>query len=185
MGWIMVERILFANDLHKRSADISTIKGYRNVTIKVQYALMDLCVKLGITKFIHIGDWYDKGYQTSSTSPVKEAGLDARIDMEMKELLKGEFYGVIGNHIRLEYISNPELLLIQPNDMYKLDTENINIKEQIIKTPKVLTVNGVDIHFMHNLPRESSILQYKPDIRPEAKYNIGLFIFSVLNKKLK
>lgn len=170
-----VERILLGGDLHKRGSDISTIKGYRKVFIKVQYALMDLIRELKITKFISLGDWYDKGYQTSSESPVRESALDQRMDQEMNRLLNGEFYGLIGNHIRLGYASNPETILIQPNELFKVDTGNIKIKEQVIKTPKVLTVNGVDIHFMHNKPDERSILDYKPELRPDAKYNIALF----------
>jgi len=163
-------KILFGGDLHKRPKDISTIEGYANCVKEVQRDLMALIINKNIDKFICLGDWYDKGY----VNDIAASLVDYDLDIKMMELLKGEFYGVIGNHIRLSMDSNPELHLIQPHPVYK-SRHATNRTEQIIKTPDVLRVNNVQISFMHHDMHKEKVEEYKPKREPWAEYHIALF----------
>lgn len=166
----MSVKIAFAGDLHKRSKDITTIEGYVNCTIAVQKSLMKLIKDLNIDYFISLGDWYDKGYAVDVAASL----ADYDIDIQMSQLLKGNFYGLIGNHIRLNMDSNPELHIIQPHSLYKSRRASLR-EEQIMKTPDLLRINDVQISFMHHKKDVSDALMYKPNRREWAKYHIALF----------
>lgn len=165
-----VRRIAFAGDLHKRSRDITTIEGYVQCNIAVQKALMQMLTDLDIDTFISLGDWYDKGY----INDVSASLADYDLDIQMSNQLKGNFYGLIGNHIRLAMDSNPELHIIQPHPEYK-SRRPVARTEQIMKTPDVLRVNDVQISFMHHKMNVHDCLAYKPKREPWAKYHIALF----------
>ena len=163
-------RLMFAGCLHKRPGDISTIEGYAECCKAVQFSLMEEIAKNRIDKFVSMGDWFDKGYGTDVISSL----ADTEIDRQMAAQLKGEFYGVIGNHIRLNLDTNPELFLIQPHPVFKT-RKKVSREEQIIKTPDVLMINGVQISFMHYNKLAHGAADYKPTRRPDAKYHIALF----------
>lgn len=166
----MKYKILIGGDLHKRMVDISTIEGYCKANIAVQDDIMNAIVEDGYTHFISIGDWFDTGYG----SDVSAALAHTDIDREMYSLLNGNFYGLIGNHIRIRMDSNPELFLIQPHSYY---TSRHKVKRdyQIIRTPKELILNDVQICFMHWNKDAESAYEYKALIRPECKYHIALY----------
>lgn len=166
----MIYRILYATDLHKKMKDITTIRGYCNVCNKIEEDLIQLCKELEITHFVSGGDWFDSGYG----SDVAAALAHTDIDRILYEAVNGNFYGVIGNHIRLNMDSNPELFLIQPHPKYTT-RHNITRKEQIIKTPDELFLNGVQISFCHHDKTAESAASYKRRRKPEAKYHIGLY----------
>lgn len=161
---------MFAGDLHKRAKDITTIEGYVNCTLAVQNALMQEIKDKGITKFVSLGDWYDRGY----TSDVAASLSDYDIDIKMSEILNGEFYGVIGNHIRLSLDSNPELHLIQPHPILQ-SRRYTSREEQIIKTPNILRIGDVQISLMHNLSDTEDVYEYKPVRQSWAKYHVAVF----------
>ena len=166
----MSYRVMIAGDLHKRMKDITTIRGYVSACRKVQLDLMNAIKELGVTHFISLGDWFDAGYG----SDVAAALSHTDIDREMYELLNGNFYGLIGNHIRIRMDSNPELFLIQPHPYYK-SRHVVSRDHQIIKTPKDLILNGVQFHFMHwNKDAENAMI-YKAMIDKSCKYHIGLY----------
>lgn len=162
--------ILFGGDLHKRHKDISTIEGYVRCTGEVQHAIMDLISEKAIDYFIHLGDWYDKGYASDITAAL----VDYDNDIQMSKLLKGNFYGLIGNHIYLNLDSNPELQLIQPHPYLK-SRKTIDRSEQIIKTPNFLRIKDVQISFMHFNMAYDRVEDYKPVRAEWAKYHIALF----------
>ena len=135
-------RIMFAGDLHKRSKDITTIEGYVKCCTAVQLELMQLCKELNIEYFVSLGDWYDKGY----VSDVAVALADYDFDIRMSNQLNGNFYGLIGNHIRLNMDSNPELHIIQPHPIYA-SRRVVSRDSQIMKTPEILRINNVQISF--------------------------------------
>lgn len=163
-------KVLIGADLHKRATDISTIKGYVNCNQAVQRDLMRIIIEKSYTHFISAGDWYDRGY----IADVSASLADYDLDREMNALLKGNFYGVIGNHIRLSLDSNPELHLIQPHHKYK--SRRVTTRtEQIMKTPDIIMLNGVQISLMHYKQDEETALDYKPTRLPEAKYHIAIF----------
>lgn len=166
----MVYKCMFAGDLHKRMKDITTIRGYVDVNLKVQNKLIKLIGELGITHFFEIGDWFDGGYG----SDVSAALAHTDIDRELADAVNGNFYGVIGNHIRKNMDSNPELHLIQPHHYYT-SRHSIARKEQVIKTPDTLMLNGVKIYLQHHNKFAESAADYKPIIDPSSKYNIALF----------
>lgn len=162
--------LLFAGDLHKRHKDISTIEGYVNCTHVVQRELVKEIKKRKVDYFIHIGDWYDKGY----AADIAAALADYDEDIQLSEMLEGRFYGLIGNHIRLSMDSNPELHLIQPHP-YLTSRKPTTRQEQVIKTPTVLRINDVQISFQHYDMGLVSVRDYKPRREPWAKYHIALF----------
>ena len=166
----MVHRLMFAGCLHKRHKDISTIKGYVDCVAAVQASLMEEIKKNRIDKFVSLGDWYDKGYGLEIMSSL----ADTEVDRKMAEMLNGEFYGVIGNHIRLHLDTNPELFLIQPHDKFKT-RKKVNRAEQIIRTPDKLILNGVQISFMHYNQYAHNAMDYKPKREQGVKYHIALF----------
>lgn len=166
----MKYKILYGTDFHKRMKDLTTIRGYTMVNRKIQLDIMRILEEGGFTHFIHGGDWFHSGYG----SDVAAALTHTDIDRQMADLLKGNFYGVIGNHIRLRLDSNPELFLIQPHPQY-VSRHSVTRKEQIIKTPKELILNGVQISFMHWDKNAESALDYKAYINPECHYHIGLY----------
>lgn len=162
--------MMFAGDLHKRSKDITTIEGYVECTNRVQHALMEDIKSLGVDCFVSLGDWYDRGYAVDVAASL----ADYDIDIEMSRLLGGRFYGLIGNHIRLNMDSNPELHIIQPHPVYKSRRPVIR-KEQIMKTPTVLRVDDVQISFLHHRKDAAGALDYRAARAEWAKYHIALF----------
>lgn len=166
----MKYKILVGCDLHKRMKDLTTIRGYTKVNREIQLDLMKLLKEGNFTHFIHAGDWFHSGYG----SDVAAALTHTDIDRQMSELLNGNFYGLIGNHIRIRMDSNPELFLIQPHDKY-VSRHKVTREEQIIKTPKDLILNGVQIHFMHWDINAQSAMDYKALLNPECHYHIGLY----------
>ncbi|MBQ2885905.1 MAG: metallophosphoesterase [Alphaproteobacteria bacterium] len=162
--------LLFGGDLHKRHKDITTIEGYVNCTHLVQKALMQLVVERDVDYFTHLGDWFDKGY----ASDIAAALVDYDMDLQFSKKLNGNFYGLIGNHIRLSMDSNPELHLIQPH-AYLKSRKKTTRKEQIIRTPNMLRINDVQISFQHFDMGYDDVKQYKPKRESWAKYHIALF----------
>lgn len=166
----MKYKILYGSDLHKRMKDKTTIRGYAKVTIDVQLDIMQELREGGYTHFISGGDWFDQGYG----SDVAAALTHTDIDKMMAEQLNGNFYGVIGNHLRINMDSNPELFLIQPHKYYTTRHRVVR-QEQIIKTPDELFLNGVQISFCHwNKDAKGAADYYRPR-RPDTHYHIALF----------
>lgn len=163
-------KVLLGGDLHKRMTDITTIHGYTKGFYKVQKDLMQAIQQLQVTHFISIGDWFDKGYG----SDVSAALAHTDIDQEMYKLLKGNLYGLIGNHIKIRMDSNPELFLIQPHPVY-VSRHEVTRDHQIIKTPKDLILNGVQFCFMHWNKDAESAYEYKAMIDKSCHYHIGLY----------
>lgn len=166
----MVKKVLIGTDLHKRMKDLTTIRGYCNANRAVQQDLMNFIKEEEVDYFVHAGDWYDAGYG----SDVGAALAHTDMDIEMNKILHGNFYGVIGNHIRIRMDSNPELFLIQPHDIYKSRWE-CDRKEQIIKTPKFLMIDGLQISLCHYNPMADEAVSYSPIRQPEAKYHVAIF----------
>ena len=163
-------RIMFAGDLHKRSKDITTIEGYVKCNTAVQLDLMRIISEYKITHFISLGDWYDKGYADDVSASLSDYDLD----IQMANQLNGNFYGVIGNHIRLNMDSNPELHLIQPHDRYT-SRRGTTRTEQIIKTPNILRISDVQISLIHHDIENDNLQNYKAVRQPWAKYHIACY----------
>lgn len=163
-------KILFAGDLHKYPSDKSTISGYAKVCREIEADLINIIQSQDITHFVSLGDWYDRGYGTD----VSAALYDTELDRYMAKVLKGNFYGVIGNHLKLHLDTNPELFLIQPHEKYRTK-QKVDRTEQIIKTPERLDIGPISIYLQHWFPEAESVLDYKPLLNPNAKFHIGVF----------
>ena len=163
-------RLLVAGDLHKRAKDITTIEGYVQCTKAVQAKLMEEIEDKNVDIFISLGDWYDKGYATDVAASL----ADYDLDIKMAHQLKGKFYGLIGNHIRLGLDSNPELHIIQPHDVYKTRCATPR-DEQIMKTPNRLILNNVQVSLVHFNPNERDARSYKVERVDGVKYHIALY----------
>ena len=161
---------MIAGDLHKRMKDISTIKGYCNACKNVQLDIINFIKQNGVTHFISAGDWFHGGYG----SDVAAALCHTDIDRDMAEALNGNFYGVIGNHIRIQMDSNPELFLIQPHSVYR-SRHDVNRNEQIIKTPDRIVLNGCEFLLKHWNPVAEGALDYKCELDPECKHHFAIF----------
>lgn len=163
-------RVLFAGDLHKRMKDKATISGYVEVCNQMEVDVMNKCKELEVTHFISLGDWFDGGYG----SDVAAALAHTDIDTEFMHLMKGNFYGLIGNHIRINMDSNPELFLIQPHNVYT-SRHKVNRNYQILKTPDELILNNVQISFKHFSTVATSAFDYRSRRREGINYHIGLY----------
>lgn len=166
----MKARLLFAGDLHKLHKDISTILGYVKCTTAVQQKLMALMIEKCITHFFSLGDWYHKGYSSDISASLADVDLDTR----MSEQLNGNFFGVIGNHVRLNMDSNPELHLIQPHATLK-SRRTVARDFQIMKTPTIVRIGTVQISLMHTSDLITDVEQYKPTREEGVTYHIALF----------
>ena len=174
----VVYRILFGGDLHKRMRDIATIRGYCKACTQIQLDIMDYIRENGVTDFYSLGDWFDGGYGSDVAAALVHTELDSR----MSRLLNGNFYGLIGNHIRIKMDSNPELFLIQPHPYYT-SSHTVSRKEQIIKTPthKAYEAGGkvaLEIHLQHWNPVSEGAKDYavKDDVwKSPDSYKITLF----------
>lgn len=166
----IIERIMYAGDLHKKAKDPDNIINYVNCCVAVQRKLMQEIENRHITKFISIGDWYDRGYVNDMAAGFSSTDMDT----EMSARLKGEFYGLIGNHIRLRMDSNPELFLIQPHPTLVM-RHPVYRTNQIIRTPEVLRCGDVQISFMHFNYNRKTLGGYVPQRQEWAKYHIALF----------
>lgn len=166
----MQYKIMIAGDLHKRMKDITTIHGYTEVCRRVQLDIMQFIKDNGITHFISLGDWFDRGYG----SDVSAALVHTDIDREMYNLLKGNFYGLIGNHIRIKMDSNPELFLIQPHPLYK-SSHPVSRTYQIIRTPNDLVIGDTQISFLHYNWHAESAIDYRPMLDKNCSHHIALY----------
>lgn len=166
----MKYKLLVGGDLHKRMKDLTTIRGYVNACRQVELDIIKTLKEGEFTHFLCLADWFDKGYG----SDVAAALAHTDIDRELMEAVNGNFYGLIGNHIKIRMDSNPELFLIQPHPYYR-SRHAVARHEQIIKTPKDLILNGVQIHFMHWFKEAESALDYKALINEDCHYHIGLY----------
>ena len=165
----MRARLLLAGDLHKRPKDISTISGYCNAVARVQTDIINAITKYNITHFVSLGDWYDKGY----VADVASALVDVDKDIHMADILNGNFYGCIGNHIKLNLDSNPELHLIQPHETMK--SRKMYREEQIIRTPRhFMLTEDVQVSLMH-FNTGFDVKDYKPRRLDGVKYHIAVF----------
>lgn len=166
----MLAKIGFAGDLHRRPKDITTVLGYMVANNAVTESLEKLVVEEELSHFVSLGDWYDKGYDASVPHALSHVDDDRRLS----DLLQGNLYGLIGNHIRLGMDASPELHIIQPHPLYKSRVK-IHRNEQIMKTPDTLMIGSVQISFLHHRIEYESVEQYKPKREAGVTYHIALF----------
>jgi len=166
----LLRKILFAGDFHKKATDPPSIVGYTKVQRSIHHDLSNLISERGCDTLIELGDWYDRGYVDNSAAALS----DVDFDISLNKKLNGEFYGLIGNHLRIRMDNNPELYLIQPHP-YLTSRLPIARQEQIIKTPDKLKFGTVQISFLHFNHNRKSLDGYKPERDPDTMYHIALY----------
>ena len=166
----MKAKLLYITDFHKRMKDITTIKGYVQAINMVEKDIHSFVKSEGITHVLIGGDWYDKGYGTDVASALAHTEGD-RI---LYDLVNGNLYSVIGNHIRINMDSNPELSLIQPHPVF---TTRVKVprKHQIFRTPDKLIIGSVQVSFNHHNHFAKDATAYHTVREPGITYHIGLF----------
>ena len=169
-----MRNMLVIPDLHKRMQDISTLKGYRRAGNAVMEDIFKTVEERQITDIQFLGDVFDSGY----SSEVNLALVDVDQIKKLRDMVNGNMYNVIGNHINIKMSSNPELFLIQPHDKYKI-RESESIKEQILKTPEYMEIEGVNFYLMHYDWHENSsnfnIDEYKPKLKNNGNMNVAFY----------
>lgn len=140
--------ILFIPDLHLRSKGFTTIANYTDaLQLFMKKYLPEAIEKYNVTNLVFLGDVVDSGL-TDTTSFMK-----VYKDIEsMVELVPGDCYLNIGNHMFLDLANNPEMWCIQPHQFIR-PMKVVDIKEQLIKTPKRIRCGNAQITLNHYYPK--------------------------------
>ena len=162
----MKAKILFTSDLHKRDIDFSSIKGYTKAIDLVQLDLITFMQQQGITHFVSLGDWYDKGYRSIGRSK-----NDDNLDRTIANTVNGNAYINLGNHFYIEKDQNPEMYMIQPNPKYQ-PFHKIFSDKPIFKAVDDLVIGTVQISFFH-FDKENKL--YINKRKPGITYHIGIY----------
>lgn len=163
----MLAKILGIPDLHKRYSDGSSIKGQLNTQINVQQDIIDCVSELGITHIFQFGDWYDRGFHGLCM-----AYGAMEMDRRISAAVNGNVYITVGNHFYLERDENPEMYIIQPNDLIR-PSYNIPLpRTPIFRMQHDLRIGDVQIDFFHYSKTNK---EYYAPIAEGVKYHIGVY----------
>lgn len=162
----MLNKILIYTDRHKRWNDFETITNYLEMTSLISKDILRFVKENNITHAISTGDLYDKGYR--EVGPMYKDCLD---DIILSNALNGNHYLCLGNHLFLDRDSNPELYLIQPDDVYK-PKKKTNIDTQILKRKDYIVIGNVQISMFHFSQSNKNYIRKR---EPGVKYHIGVY----------
>lgn len=164
----MSQAVLFVPDLHKRDIDFSSIKGYMSAIEEVQKDLLNFLYSVDADKkyFVSLGDWYDKGYRSTS-----RVFIDSYYDNEIAKAVNGNAYICLGNHFFLERDANPEMYLIQPSYLYK-PKDAVPMHEPVFRTVPNLRIGNVQISFFHFNKLDK---HYVCKVEPGVDFHIGVY----------
>jgi len=166
----MRSKILFGTDLHKKNKDFTTIAGYMEATLAIEQDIIKFCEEKAVDAFIETGDWYDGGYGSSVGTALSHIELDRKLS----DVVHGNFYGCIGNHILRNMDSNPELNLIQPSA--SIPTKDpVHRETPIIRTPNSVMFGSLQVSLMHFNPRSDCAAAYAPIRDEAASYHIAVY----------
>lgn len=143
-GSIVLARVLFVTDLHKRYSDTSSIKNVLKQRLAIQNDIIAAVKVHNITHIIIGGDWYDRGFHG-----LGQAYGAIEMDRRISATVNGNVYLCVGNHLYLERDENPELYICQPNELVKPQID-IPIPEQpVFRLVPKLRIGNVQISFFH------------------------------------
>jgi len=163
----MLARILCIPDLHKRYIDSANIKGQVMAIKHVQQDLINLNTSYEFTHNILLGDWYHKGYHS-----VGHAWSDIQDDRKLSESVNGNVYLTIGNHAYLERDNNPEMYVIQPNDLIHPSFDIATPDKPIFNVVPQLQIGNVQIDFFHFSKINKDYIAPR---NPGVTYRIGIY----------
>lgn len=164
----LLDVVLLVYDRHKRDVDLSSIKGYCDASSAVTDDLFKIIEDYKVTKVIEMGDLYDRGY-----TKIGAQYVDMMDEIALRDLVEGEYYGLLGNHLMLERDNNPEFYLIQPNSYKGLKPlVQRKFRQQVIKVVDELIIGNTQISFFHYSKDDKN---YVNERKPGIKYHVGLY----------
>lgn len=163
----MLAKILFLPDLHKRCFDSDSISGQMDAIKRIQKDIINLNQLHGFTHNIILGDWYHKGFRA-----LDQAFGAIQEDRELAESVNGNVYLLVGNHFYLEKDCNPEMYIIQPNNLIQPIHEITTPKEPIFRVVQTLRLGPVQIDFHHFSKTNKDYVYPRQD---DVSFRIGLF----------
>ncbi|MCM1218880.1 MAG: metallophosphoesterase [Lachnospiraceae bacterium] len=163
----MIARILFVSDLHKRYSDSSSIKGQLKSQMAIQEDIIAAVSRFGITHIIIMGDWYDRGFHG-----IGQAYGAMEMDRRISAAVNGEVYLCVGNHLYLERDDNPELYIIQPNDLIRPSIDIPVPEKPIFKMVNNLQFGPVLISFFHFSKMNKNYVAHRAN---DIKFHIGVY----------
>lgn len=160
--------VMLLTDRHKKDTDFQTIKGFCEATSLVSDDIEETVKRRKVTHIIHMGDLYHRGYQKQDSQYV-----DTYDDFRLSQMVNGNYYGVVGNHLLLERDANPEFYLIQPNKYPALQpVSKRKFKKQVIRLEDELIIGPVQFSFFHFSKTDK---HYYRERANGIKYHIGLY----------
>lgn len=163
----MLAKILYISDFHKRWKDSESVKGALAVQRDIQEDLLREIPRLGITHIIIGGDWYDRGFHG-----LGPAFSETEMDRHLSALVDGRVYLCVGNHFFLERDENPEMYIIQPNNMLKPKFDMVHPDKPIFQVVPQLVIGDVQIDFFHFSKTNKN---YWAPRKPGIKFHIGIY----------
>lgn len=163
----MIARILCISDLHKRYKDSTSVKGQVEVSQLVQEDIIAFNKAQGVTHNLIMGDWYDRGFHG-----LGQAYGAIEMDRRLSESVNGNVYLCVGNHFYLERDENPEMYIIQPNNMFRPQIDIPVPKEPIFKVVPSLDFGPVQISFFHFNKLNKDYVAHRRD---DCTYHIGIY----------
>lgn len=166
-GLIVLARILFLTDFHKRYKDSTSIKGILPVQQKIQEEIISFIKANDVTHCISTGDWYDSGFHG-----LGPAYGSMEMDRRLSAAVNGNMYLCIGNHFYLERDENPEMYIIQPNAFIKPLTPIAVPDKPIFNMIQTLQIGQVQIDFFHYNKLNKNYVAYR---NPNTTFHIGVY----------
>lgn len=163
----MLARVLVITDFHKRWKESTSIKGQLEVQQKLQEELIAFIYANKVTHVIQTGDWYDRGFHG-----LAQAYGAIEMDRRLSTAVNGKVYLCIGNHFYLERDENPEMYIIQPNDMFKPQYKIPLPDRPIFQVVPQLMIGTVQFDFFHYSKVSK---EYRADRNPETTFHIGIY----------
>jgi len=165
-AYLLNFRVLYLSDLHWMYRDPTTVRHYM-YTNELVYNDIIRCIKdQKITHIIQGGDWCDTGYKSIGYNNRHSSMVE-----ELRDLVNGNLFMVIGNHINLKKDDNPEVYWIQPTDRIQCSITTVR-KQPLIKTPDYILLNTTQISLFH-FNKDNK--EYHRNLEPYMKHHIGCF----------
>lgn len=163
----MIARILYVPDFHKRWKDSESVKGLIELQLKQQAELIQYITESNITHVILGGDWYDRGFHG-----LGPAFGQFEMDRRLSKSVNGNVYLCVGNHFYLERDENPEMYVIQPNELIPTGIKIPLPETPIFKCVRQLMLGTVQIDFFHFSKTNK---EYYCARNPETTFHIGVY----------
>lgn len=164
----MQARVLFVTDLHSRNEDKSSIKGYCSANWAVVEDLKNAIVEEGITHVVFGGDIADRGVK--DTAWVYK--FYNNLLLPINNLVKGNMYNVIGNHLYLSVLDNPELYACLPSPFLP-EIPQAQATNPLLQTPPFFTIGTVQISLLHYFAKDKTV--YTREKQPGITTHVGVY----------